>query len=665
MSQFVINDSVDASNTPRILQVNITPSKIDSISVDSYFTRFASVATSGAPSSKISFNNNKGSNSSSVTPGSSYFVSSVSQYGDTNIKTLDFFGSDTSGKEFQSIINPNINYLQNNIRTISEYNLLSSDLFSSASLSGIQLPESENLNELPIVSWSGTATNPKVTISAYKNSQYKLSPLLSWVDMPYEMVMNTGISSMSFTLPDSVNVDYYSLYSIIIDPSGIETPLTANYSGAYYNSESNSLFSPLPVAVNTGTNTITTPVICTNYFIGPRGIASLFIALNAEEGNNSMFNSQQLVDEGELNNSNDWQPDPVWFDQYIDDPESLFRLLDPPPCPPDPDVHNIGKDCQYRSIWRVGDLGSGGDGDGGNSRGDGNPGSRRSPIETWVEDRGGPDGGGGGGDGAPIGWTECDCWVPEDNTVSIPELYAGCFLGGLNSLENLPELKLRQYLRLLEKQLAALLKSINDVRRVMAEVQQSLDSINQTINSPGNIDGPSPVLLEEKDRLERQLQNLQNLEAKYLGRMGLMQRFWNQWLAIADYLDSGWKKKVCPRGMHVGWKTAEIRTVPCAPCECGHTVTVENIADESDRGVFHCPEDEYILDRAENGGINLPYSCRAGACSSCLGRLVSGTVDQSDQSFLDDDMLAAGYVLLCVAYPTSDCVIKTHVEEEL
>lgn len=86
-----------------------------------------------------------------------------------------------------------------------------------------------------------------------------------------------------------------------------------------------------------------------------------------------------------------------------------------------------------------------------------------------------------------------------------------------------------------------------------------------------------------------------------------------------------------------------------------HTVTIEPSGNQ-----IQVEEGESILTAALREGYVLPYGCKNGACGSCKGKIVSGSVDYGvyQHKALTDDERAQGKALFCQAKPLSDLVIE-------
>ena len=79
---------------------------------------------------------------------------------------------------------------------------------------------------------------------------------------------------------------------------------------------------------------------------------------------------------------------------------------------------------------------------------------------------------------------------------------------------------------------------------------------------------------------------------------------------------------------------------------------------------FECADDVYILDAAEEAGVDLPYSCLNGGCFTCAGKFDAGTGTMHDQYVMEQNRIDEGYVLLCCCTIEEDVAILTHQEGE-
>ncbi|NCO74045.1 MAG: 2Fe-2S iron-sulfur cluster binding domain-containing protein [Cyanobacteria bacterium] len=92
--------------------------------------------------------------------------------------------------------------------------------------------------------------------------------------------------------------------------------------------------------------------------------------------------------------------------------------------------------------------------------------------------------------------------------------------------------------------------------------------------------------------------------------------------------------------------------------------TVE-IINDGQTYTLQVPEDQKILDVAEQQNVIIPNSCNAGVCTTCAAKIISGEVEQSEGMGLSPELQGEGYALLCVSYPRSNLKVETGKEDEV
>jgi ferredoxin len=75
--------------------------------------------------------------------------------------------------------------------------------------------------------------------------------------------------------------------------------------------------------------------------------------------------------------------------------------------------------------------------------------------------------------------------------------------------------------------------------------------------------------------------------------------------------------------------------------------------------------DRYILEALEDQGIEVPFACRNGACTTCAMQIKSGYIDQPEAMGLSNQLQQSGYALVCVGYACSNLELETQDENEV
>ena len=99
------------------------------------------------------------------------------------------------------------------------------------------------------------------------------------------------------------------------------------------------------------------------------------------------------------------------------------------------------------------------------------------------------------------------------------------------------------------------------------------------------------------------------------------------------------------------------RPKPAPPPTAAPPYATASLVVDGKRSEVPVTEGETVLDAALRAGLDLPYACKGGMCSTCRARLLEGTATMDANFSLEPWETSAGFLLTCQAHPTSPHVV--------
>ncbi len=130
----------------------------------------------------------------------------------------------------------------------------------------------------------------------------------------------------------------------------------------------------------------------------------------------------------------------------------------------------------------------------------------------------------------------------------------------------------------------------------------------------------------------------------------------------ASLAEHGVQKENIKRELFGAAPTAQ-RNIASTETAIDATCTVRVIQDGRQRDFVIQKNQHTVLDEALAQGIELPYSCKGGVCSTCRCKLTTGEVEMDVNFALEDYEVARGFILPCQSYPVSNDLVLDFDQE--